>query len=278
MKKMRKFVFVYVILLIGSPFAYSQNTTVINDIKELSAKKWQWMADKNVEKLKGLFHNKSRFVHMSGTWDKEKELEIIESGSIWYKEAIVHDVVVETFDNTVILWNRITLIAHVRGNDVSNEFTVTEIYDNGREGWRLLDLTFSSVRDSHEISPSVIPEDVIKKISQSKWQWMADKNVEKLDDLFHDKSVFVHMGGSWGKQREIDIIKSGSIHYKKADIHEVSVEVIENTAVLLNRITLLAVVGGNEVINSFMVTEVYNEEAGNWKLASLSFTKLLERG
>jgi hypothetical protein len=274
---MRKFVSVFVILLIGSPFAYSQNTTVINDIKELSAKKWQWMADKNVEELEGLFHSKSRFVHMSGTWNKERELEIIESGSIWYKEAIVHDVVVETFDNTVILWNRITLIAHVRGNDVSNEFTVTEIYEDGSEGWKLLDLTFSSVRDSHEISPSVLPEDVIKKLSERKWQWMADKNVEKLEELFHDNSVFVHMGGSWGKQREIDIIKSGGIHYKKADIHEVSVEVIGNTAILLNRITLLAEVGGNEVTNPFMVTEVYKEEAGDWKLASLSFTKILER-
>jgi hypothetical protein len=35
------------------------------------------------------------------------------------------------------------------------------------------------------------------------------------------------------------------------------------------------VVGGNEVINPFMVTEVYVQQAGSWKLASLSFTKLL---
>lgn len=78
-----------------------------------------------------------------------------------------------------------------------------------------------------------------------------------------------------GKEREMEIIKSGGIHYKKADIHEVSVNVIDSTAVLLNRITLLAVVGGNEVINPFMVTEVYVQHGGGWKLVSLSFTKLL---
>jgi len=83
------------------------------------------------------------------------------------------------------------------------------------------------------------------------------------------------MGGSWGKEQEMDIIRSGGIHYKKADIHEVSVNIIDNTAVLLNRITLLAVVGGNEVTNPFMVTEVYVQQDGNWKLGSLSFTKLL---
>lgn len=118
----------------------------------------------------------------------------------------------------------------------------------------------------------------IIKLSKDKWQWMADKNVGPLDSLFHEKSMFVHMGGSWGKQRELDVIKSGGIWYKKADIHEVSVNIIDNTAILLNRIDLLAVVGGNEVTNPFMVTEVYVKQNGTWKLGSLSFTKLLTAG
>lgn len=118
-------------------------------------------------------------------------------------------------------------------------------------------------------------DEAIIKLSGEKWQWMADKNVELLDDLFDEKSVFVHMGGSWGKQQEINVIKDGGIWYKKADIHEVSVNIIDNTAILLNRIDLLAVVGGNEVTNPFMVTEVYIKRDGNWKLGALSFTRLL---
>jgi len=112
-------------------------------------------------------------------------------------------------------------------------------------------------------------------LSKDKWQWMADKNVDKLKDLFDDKSVFVHMGGSWGKERELEVIGSGGIHYKKADIHEVSVQMIGNTAILLNRITLLAVVGGNEVTNPFIVTEVYVKKNGKWKMGSLSFTRTM---
>jgi hypothetical protein len=118
-------------------------------------------------------------------------------------------------------------------------------------------------------------EQEIIKLSKDKWQWMADKNVDKLKDLFDDKSVFVHMGGSWGKERELEVIGSGGIHYKKADIHEVSVQIIENTAILLNKITLLAVVGGNEVTNPFIVTEVYVKENGKWKMGSLSFTRTM---
>ncbi len=121
-------------------------------------------------------------------------------------------------------------------------------------------------------------EQEIINLSKNKWQWMADKNVDKLADLFHEKAVFVHMGGSWGTEQELGIIKSGGIWYKKADIHEVSVNIIENTAILLNRIDLLAVVGGNEVTNPFEVTEVYISQNGKWKLGSLSFTRLMTRG
>lgn len=118
-------------------------------------------------------------------------------------------------------------------------------------------------------------EKEIINLSKEKWHWMSERKMDSLDALFHEKAVFVHMGGTWGKERELEIIKSGGIHYKQADIHEVSVNVIGATAILLNRITLLAVVGGNEVVNPFMVTEVYVQQDGSWKLASLSFTKLL---
>jgi hypothetical protein len=118
-------------------------------------------------------------------------------------------------------------------------------------------------------------EQEVINLSGQKWLWMADKNVDSLNALFDEKAVFVHMGGSWGKSPELNTIKSGGIWYKKADIQSVSVNIIGNTAILLNRITLLAVVGGNEVTNPFIVTEAYIKENGKWMLGSLSFTKQL---
>lgn len=121
------------------------------ELVNLSKDKWQWMTDKNVDKLAPLFHDESKFVHMSGTWKKDEELEIIKSGSIWYKKADVKDVAVELVDDTAILWSRITLNAFVRGSDVVTEFTVTEVFKKQKDGWKLLALTFSSVRDTHVI-------------------------------------------------------------------------------------------------------------------------------
>ena len=88
---------------------------------------------------------------MSGTWKKNQELDVIKTGSIWYKKAEVHDVAVEIVDDVAILWNHITLTAVVRGADAINQLTVTEVYKKQGKDWKLLALTFSSVRDTHKI-------------------------------------------------------------------------------------------------------------------------------
>lgn len=129
----------------------STSASVEEEIIKLSKDKWQWMADKNVDKLATLFHNKAKFVHMSGTWKKDEELEIIKTGSIWYQKTDIKDVAFELVDDTAILWSRLTLTAMVRGTEAVTEFTVTEVYKKQDNRWQLLVLTFSSVRDTHII-------------------------------------------------------------------------------------------------------------------------------
>jgi hypothetical protein len=124
------------------------------------------------------------------------------------------------------------------------------------------------------ISAQSTSEKQLLDLSKKKWAWMSEKNTDSLQILFNDKSNFVHMGGTWGKSREIDIIKSGFIWYKKAEVYTASVNLFGNTAILLNEIDLVAVVGGNEVVNPFMVTEVYLKESGRWNLAQLTFSHL----
>ena len=126
-------------------------------------------------------------------------------------------------------------------------------------------------------APSTATKDEqdILDLSKSKWKWMADKNVDALNGLFTDKCVFVHMGGSWGKAQELNVIKSGGIWYKKTEVYGASVNIFGNTAILLNDIDLIAALGANEVVHAFMVTEVYLKEDGHWKMGSLTFSQLL---
>ena len=137
-------------------------------------------------------------------------------------------------------------------------------------------LSQSSTNDAvkQQSSNSSVEQELIN-LSKQKWQWMSERKVDSLDALFHEKAVFVHMGATMTKAQELEVIKSGTIQYKTVEIQEASVRFIDKTAILLNKIRLVAVVGGNEVTNPFMVTEVYVQQNSNWKLVSLSFTRLL---
>src|SRR6187431_883600 len=89
----------FLLITVVSSYAQTPATTTYTkeeqEVVNLSKDKWQWMADKNIDKLTPLFHDESKFVHMSGTWKKDEELEIIKTGSIWYKKADVKDVAIE---------------------------------------------------------------------------------------------------------------------------------------------------------------------------------------
>lgn len=122
---------------------------------------------------------------------------------------------------------------------------------------------------------STTEQDIVT-LSRQKWDWMSQRQTEPLARLFHEKAVFVHMGATMTKEQELEVIDSGQIHYKDIDIQDTSVRFIgEATAILLNKVRLVAVVGGNEVTNPFVVTEVYVQADGTWTLASLSFTRLI---
>lgn len=118
-------------------------------------------------------------------------------------------------------------------------------------------------------------EQAMVDLSNAKWQWMSEKNVDKLATLFHENSQFVHMGGYWGKQEELNTIRSGGIWYKKAEIHDVQVKFAAGTATVYSRIHLNSVVGGNAVRFPFIVTETFVMEDGRWQLSTLAFTRTL---
>ena len=113
-------------------------------------------------------------------------------------------------------------------------------------------------------------------LSNQKWAWMAEKNADALAKLFHENAQFVHMGGSWDKQQEVEIIRQGFIWYKKAEIHSQEVKFVEKDAIVYSNIHLTSEVGGNEVRFPFTVSEVYTKVKKEWKLGALIFTKMAE--
>jgi 4-carboxymuconolactone decarboxylase len=124
--------------------------------------------------------------------------------------------------------------------------------------------------------PATLPTEAEKEVldlSRQKWRWMAERNTQALDKLIDSRAIFVHMGATFSKSEELAVIESGRIQYKETEIQEISVRTIGDTAIVLSKIQLFALVGGNEAWNPFMVTETYVRQASEWKLASLAFTR-----
>jgi uncharacterized protein DUF4440 len=116
-------------------------------------------------------------------------------------------------------------------------------------------------------------EEEVLELSRQKWQWMAERNTRELDKLIDSRAIFVHMGATFSKTEELGVIESGRIQYKDTEIQEISVRTIGDAVIVLSKIQLFAIVGGNEARNPFMVTETYVRHAGGWQLAALSFTR-----
>lgn len=112
-------------------------------------------------------------------------------------------------------------------------------------------------------------------ISKRIWAAMQQEDADTLTETIHPGAVFVHMGVTLTRDAEIDVIKNQRIVYKTVDFESSTVHEFDTTVVLLNKLKLTAVVGGNEVTNPFVVTEVYSRTSEGLKLVSLSYTRIV---
>ncbi len=113
------------------------------------------------------------------------------------------------------------------------------------------------------------------ELSRKIWEAIQKEDVDFITENVHEDAVFVHMGITLTRDGEIDVIRTGNIIYKDIDFQEVTVKSMASTVVVLNKMRLTAIVGGNEVVNPFVVTEVYTHIDDVLKMASLSFTKIV---
>jgi hypothetical protein len=115
----------------------------------------------------------------------------------------------------------------------------------------------------------------VVEVSNQIWGAFNKVDVDVLVDLVHKEAMFVHMGVTLSRDDEINVIKEGRIVYKEIEFQEKTIKDFDSIVILLNKLILTAIVGGNEVTNPFVVTEVYAKNGEDLKLVSLSYTKII---
>lgn len=112
------------------------------------------------------------------------------------------------------------------------------------------------------------------EVSNKIWQALKDADGQTMEALIHKDAVFVHMGITLKRDGEIDIVAKKGIVYKDIEFQEHTIDEFEAIVIVLNKVKVTAVVGGNEVVNPFVVTEVYTKEEAGLQLASMSYTRI----
>ena len=85
---------------------------------------------------------------------------------------------------------------------------------------------------------------------------------------------FVHMGITFDKAGELEVFNEKIFIFKAVDIAEEYVEDYGSTAIIFKKLILTAVIGGNEVQNPFVLSEVFTKTEDGWKLAAETFTRI----
>ncbi len=117
-------------------------------------------------------------------------------------------------------------------------------------------------------------EKTIKELSHEIWNAYIEKDLQKIKDTAYENCRYVHMGVSLNLAGEIEAIETDRIVYSAVAFEDTMVRVFGDTAIVTNKLKLTAIVEGREVVNPFVVTEVFVKD-DTWKLASLAYTRII---
>ena len=114
----------------------------------------------------------------------------------------------------------------------------------------------------------------VQRISAQIWDAKQANDMTEVADLIADNAHFVHMGITFDKTGELAVFNEKSFIFKAVHIAEEYVEDYGTTAIIFKKMILTAVIGGNEVQNPFVISEVFTKADAGWKLAVETYTRI----
>lgn len=114
----------------------------------------------------------------------------------------------------------------------------------------------------------------VQRISKQIWDAKLANDMTAVAGLIADNARFVHMGITFDKAGELEVFDDKIFLFKSVDIAEEYVEDYGSTAIIFKKLILTAAIGGNEVQNPFVLSEVFSKTEDGWKLAAETFSRI----
>jgi hypothetical protein len=114
----------------------------------------------------------------------------------------------------------------------------------------------------------------VQRISEQIWDAKLANDMTAVAGFIADNARFVHMGITFDKAGELEVFNEKIFLFKAVDIAEEYLVDYGSTAVIFKKMILTAVIGGNEVQNPFVTSEVFTKTEDGWKLAAETYTRV----
>jgi ketosteroid isomerase-like protein len=128
-------------------------------------------------------------------------------------------------------------------------------------------MTSAPAMQAAEPSPA---ESEIIRLSAEKFRWKTERQIDRVEDIFDDDLIFVHLNGNITSKNEwISQLRSGRFIYNAIEVKEVSAKSYGDAAVLVGKAEYTVTMTGFRSKYRLVYTEVYAKKDGRWKLVNL---------
>ena len=118
-------------------------------------------------------------------------------------------------------------------------------------------------------------EEQIKKLTDQIYAAMLKADTNSLEKLLADDYTAIHSNGTLStKAQDIEALKSGSLKYETADVHDPKIHVYRNTAVATALVSFKGTVSGKPLSGDVLSTRVWVTQKGNWKCVLFQSTRV----
>jgi|LakMenE01Jun11ns_1017448.scaffolds.fasta_scaffold9787134_3 hypothetical protein len=130
---------VFCIMLFLSHFAYAQVDGIAKFVLQLSARKFDWMVNKNLDSLAQVLHPNVQYIHSNGLTESRSDiLENLSSGKLQLISVTIKNADVRIVNQLAIVTGTGTFVGKINEKDFEVELLYSEVWVFVEGQWLLL--------------------------------------------------------------------------------------------------------------------------------------------
>jgi hypothetical protein len=128
-----------IVFLFASSFVSAQQTNQQKYLLDLSAKKFRWMVEMQLDSLSQLLDKNMLYIHSNGLIQtKEEMIKDFKLGSLLLDSVKIMEADVRMFDSTAIITGKGVFSGTLKTTPFQTTLLYTEVYINGNNRWKLV--------------------------------------------------------------------------------------------------------------------------------------------